>query len=190
MYNNNRIMSMSTPLNNLPLKTQHTNEDANDIQDPMVQDVLNEFQEELNSSKNIVQLQSQHAQMAQSQAQAQAQAQTQAQAHIQQMTQQISYQNAPKPYTQQQNYYPNSNKYTIEYNDNNKFPYNYIDIDLIKKIAIIVIVVMLVYCTDIFLSLYHKLPDNISDVVFRFDIYVRSVVLFLILYMLGFMGYI
>jgi len=50
--------SMSTPLNNLPLKTQKNIESTdNDINDPMVQDVLNEFQEELsvNINKPIIQ---------------------------------------------------------------------------------------------------------------------------------------
>lgn len=43
---------MSTPISTLPLKTQQTNVgDTNDINDPLVQDVLSEFQEELMMSK-------------------------------------------------------------------------------------------------------------------------------------------
>ena len=43
---------MSTPVNTLPLKTQQSNiSETNDINDPLVQDVLNEFQEELMISK-------------------------------------------------------------------------------------------------------------------------------------------
>ena len=174
---------MSTPLNHLPLKTQHSNEENNDIQDPMVQDVLNEFQEELNSTRqhNSVQLQSQHSQIAQQD----------------QVQPQMSHQNIPvhpqqRQYVQQPPTYfpPPSNKYTISYNDNNKFPYNYIDVELMKKIAIIVIITMLIFCTDGFMMLYSKLPDYISDVSLRFDIYVRSIALFVILYVLGFMDYI
>ena len=43
---------MSTPISTLPLKTQPSNTaEANDINDPVVQDVLNEFQDELMMSK-------------------------------------------------------------------------------------------------------------------------------------------
>ena len=41
---------MSTPLNNLPLKTQIQG-DNTDLQDPLVKDVLKEFEEELAASK-------------------------------------------------------------------------------------------------------------------------------------------
>ena len=182
-------MSMSTPLNNLPLKTQQSNDDSNDINDPLVQDVLNEFQEELNSSKKQNSNDSAipvHQQIAFQQQNQQAQQQAQLQAQFQAQQQM----NMPSKPNIQNNYYPppQNNKYTINYNQNN-FPYSYVDIDLVKKTAIIVITTILVFHTNVFLMIYEKLPDYIKDIVYRFDIYVRSIFLFLTLYVLGFFEY-
>ena len=56
---------MSTPISTLPMKTQQGANEANDINDPIVQDVLNEFQEELMLSKQPrAPLASQHPQQA------------------------------------------------------------------------------------------------------------------------------
>lgn len=52
---------MATPINNLPLRTQISTDEQKDIQDPMVQDVLKEFQEELNASNRIQQQQVQQS---------------------------------------------------------------------------------------------------------------------------------
>ena len=177
-------MSMSTPLNSLPLKTQQTNEDNNDINDPMVQDVLNEFQEELNINRQQkapeFPQQTQHQNFTPHQGQP-------TPTYPQQIQQPI---NIPSKPIIQQNHYPyQNNKYTINYSNNN-FPYNYFDIEIIKQTAIIVIIAVLIFYTNIFMVFYDKLPDYIRDLVYKFDIYVRSGVLFIVLYILGFMEYI
>ena len=44
--------TMLTPINSIPLKTsQNMNNPEDDIQDPLVQDVLNEFQRELSTNR-------------------------------------------------------------------------------------------------------------------------------------------
>lgn len=165
-------MSMSTPLNTLPLKTQQSNEETSDINDPMVQDVLNEFQEELMISKM-------HDEKPQ---------------HIQP----IIYQhpphqpqiNQPAPlYHQQQHQQPNM--YSVSHNSKNvQFPYNYIDTELIKKTLIIVIIVILIFNTSILEMIYEKLPPYINEYLYNFDIYVKAISLFIIFYSLGFLQYI
>jgi hypothetical protein len=168
-------MSMATPLNNLPLKTQQDNNDISDINDPMVQDVLNEFQEELMMSKK-----SQEGHVPPQQL-------PQLPQHPQQHLQH------PSNVQQQMHlpYYPQQpvNKYSINYN-NDKFPYNYIDMELIKKTLIVVIIAVLVFYTNLMHTIYEKLPPYAYDITVSFDVYVKCVVLFIVLYVLGFMQYI
>jgi hypothetical protein len=167
-------MSMATPLNNLPLKTQQDNNDISDINDPMVQDVLNEFQEELIMSKK-----SQEAHIPPH--------------HLHQQPQLQHPSNVPQQmHLHQSNpYYPQQpvNKYSINYS-NDKFPYNYIDMELIKKILIVVIIAVLVFYTNLMHTIYEKLPPYAYDIMVSFDVYVKGLALFTILYILGFMQYI
>jgi hypothetical protein len=178
---------MSTPLNNLPLKTQQSNEDNNDINDPLVQDVLNEFQEELNSSKKQFSPEAAipvHLQPSFTSQNQQVLPQQMHATNIQQT--QMNIQARPN---MQNNYYPQQNKYSINYNQTT-FPYSYIDVDIVKKTAVIVIITILVFHTNIFLIIYDKLPDYIKDAVYKFDIYVRGIFLFVVIYALGLFEYI
>jgi hypothetical protein len=159
---------MSTPLNNLPLKTQQSNEEISDINDPMVQDVLNEFQEELMMSKKPLQP---HP--------------------LQQSHPSPQHASQPSQLPQSMQYYPQApiNKYSINYN-NDKFPYNYIDMELIKKTLAVVIITILLFNTNIMHMIYEKLPPYAYDIAISFDVYVKGLTLFVILYSLGFMQYI
>jgi hypothetical protein len=108
---------MSTPLSNLPLKTQKIPESTdNDINDPMVQDVLNEFQEELivNSQKPINEFK---------------------QPQMQQ--------------PQMQNIHTQQQMYNIKYNANQNNYNQYLNIDIAKKITIIIILVMVIIYSNI-----------------------------------------
>jgi hypothetical protein len=172
-------MSMATPLNNLPLKTQQDNSDTSDINDPMVQDVLNEFQEELMMSKKT------HEGHVPPQQLPQHPQHPQHQQHQQQLQH-------PSNVPQQMHlpYYPQQpvNKYSINYN-NDKFPYNYIDVELIKKTLIVVIIAVLIFYTNIMHTIYEKLPPYAYDITVSFDVYVKGLALFIVLYVLGFMQY-
>lgn len=164
-------MSMSTPINNLPLKTQQSTDDSSDINDPLVQDVLNEFQEELVMSKkqeNQSALSSFHQNMPQRP----------------QMQLPPVPPSLPSPQTYQQ-----QNKYTINYN-NDKFPYSYLNMDIAKKTSIIVIIVILIFHTSIVEVIYEKMPIYLQETLHSFDIYVRAAGIFVILYALAFLEYI
>jgi hypothetical protein len=157
---------MSTPINTLPLKTPQTNiSETNDMNDPIVQDVLNEFQEELMMSKHSKSQQSPTSQMP---------------------PLPIYQQPTHQPYQQQQqpiNYnYRNTNKY-----DNIA---SYIDIDVAKKSLILVIISLIIYHSGIVNTVYEKLPDYLHDNLNNFDIYIKSLSLFSIIYILSFFDYI
>ena len=168
---------MSTPINTLPLKTQQTNIDANDINDPIVQDVLNEFQEELLSSKqgNKSPMQMPSQQMQQMQL-LQQQQQQQQQQQMQQM----------QLLQQQQGLPPNSK------NNQNKFDNmsSYLDIEVAKKSLILVIISLIIYNSGIINMMYEKMPDYLQDNLNNFDIYIKSASLFSIIYVLSFFEYI
>lgn len=168
---------MSTPINTLPLKTQQTNIDANDINDPIVQDVLNEFQEELLSSKQgnklPQQIPSQQMQLLQQQQQQQ---QMQLLQQQQQQLQMQGMQGLP----------PNSK------NNQNKFDNmsSYLDIEVAKKSLILVIISLIIYNSGIINTMYEKMPDYLQDNLNNFDIYIKSASLFTIIYILSFFEYI
>ena len=169
---------MSTPINTLPLKTQQTNIDANDINDPIVQDVLNEFQEELLSSKqgNKSPMQMPSQQMQQMQL-LQQQQQQQQQQQMQQM----------QLLQQQQGLSPNNSKNNLNKFDNMS---SYLDIEVAKKSLILVIISLIIYNSGIINMMYEKMPDYLQDNLNNFDIYIKSASLFSIIYVLSFFEYI
>jgi hypothetical protein len=151
---------MSTPINTLPLKTQQTNiSDTNDINDPLVQDVLNEFQEELMISKQ----QSQHM-----------------------------HQPPPIMMVPQQQYHNQQNHQHINYKSNiNKSDISsYLDTDVAKKSLILVIISLIIYNSGIINTFYEKMPEYLQDNLNNFDIYIKSLSLFIIIYVLSFFEYI
>jgi hypothetical protein len=170
---------MSTPINTLPLKTQQTNIDANDINDPIVQDVLNEFQEELHSSKQTnkapMQMPSQQMQLLQQQ-QMQQQQQQQQQMQQQLLLQQQQMQGGLPPNSKN-----NSNKF-----DNMS---SYLDIEVAKKSLILVIISLIIYNSGIINTMYEKMPEYLQDNLNNFDIYIKSASLFTIIYILSFFEY-
>lgn len=156
---------MSTPINTLPLKPQQTNiSDTNDINDPIVQDVLNEFQEELMMSKHSKSQQSPISQM------------------------------PPLPIYPQQTHQPHQQQPPINYNYRNTIKYDniasYIDTDVAKKSLILVIISLIIYHSGIVNTVYDKMPDYLQDNLNNFDIYIKSLSLFSIIYILSFFDYI
>jgi preprotein translocase subunit SecF len=169
---------MSTPINTLPLKTQQTNIDTNDINDPIVQDVLNEFQEELLSSKQInksaQQMPSQQQQLQLLQQQ-QMQQQQQQQQQMQLLQQQ-----------QMQGMPPNSKNYQNKFDNMS----SYLDIEVAKKSLILVIISLIIYNSGVINMMYEKMPEYLQDNLNNFDIYIKSASLFTIIYILSFFEYI
>jgi hypothetical protein len=167
---------MSTPISTLPLKTQQTNVgDTNDINDPLVQDVLSEFQEELMMSKQPKPSQISQEQLIQQQ-----------QIMLQQQMQQQQMQQLQRQQQQQQQQMANTTHNTSKYDN----ILSYIDIEVAKKSLILVIVSLIIYKSGIINIIYEKLPDYLQDNLNNFDIYIKSVSLFLIIYVLSFLEYI
>jgi hypothetical protein len=161
---------MSTPISTLPLKTQPSNTgEANDINDPVVQDVLNEFQDELMMSKKSAM--PQHPQMPP-------------------MPPQQSYppqQHSPQ-YPQQM--YPHPPIYPPTPNGKYDSISAYVDTEVAKKSLILVILAVIIYHSGIINTVYEKMPDNLQDHLTNFDIYIKSISLFSIIYVLSFFEYI
>jgi hypothetical protein len=66
----------------------------------------------------------------------------------------------------------------------------YIDVELIKKNLIIVIIVFLIYFSGIINNIYDRIPEYLQDNILPLDIYIKTVSLFMILYIISYTGYI
>jgi hypothetical protein len=150
---------------------------VNDINDPIVQDVLNEFQEELMISK---QPKSSQPQQSQYMPQMLPQPPQQHQQHSQHQPHMPS---SPYPSHQSPMIYPSHNsKY-----DNIS---SYLDTDVAKKSLILVILAIIIYHSGIINTVYEKMPDYLQENLTNFDIYIKSASLFSIIYVLTFFEYI
>ena len=198
-----------------------TNNEHNDINDPVVQDVLNEFRDELLISKNnkdmslntpplIIQdmsggnqsnpsypqhPHSQHSQHSQHQQHSQHSQPPYPQhpqhpphyppSHSQQPPYPQSHSQQP-PYPSQQQQPPYS-----PYAQMNKNDYMlYMDIELIKKNLIIVIIVFLIYFSGIINNIYDRIPEYLQENILPLDVYIKTVLLFIILYIISYAGYV
>lgn len=184
---------MSTPISTLPLKTQQANSAASsassasaasadasyatDINDPIVQDVLNEFQEELKqSSKPYPPMAPLNHQMPQSHA---------------------SHASHPPMPTMPPMMYPPQHPSLYSgagsgKHNGNKYDSiaSYLDIEVAKRSLILVIVSLIIYHSGIINIAYEKMPDYLQDNLTNFDIYIKSASLFAIIYVLSFFEYI
>ena len=177
---------MSTPISTLPMKTQQTgSNEANDINDPIVQDVLNEFQEELMLSKQPraplapLQPQSQQAQQAHA-------SQHPPLPHASQQPPYMSQQYPPYPHASHASQHSQRGGGYGKY-DNISL---YLDTEVAKKSLILVILAVIIYHSGIVNTVYEKMPEYLQDNLNNFDIYIKSVSLFSIIYVLTFFEYI
>lgn len=182
---------MSTPTKTLPVNQNVKTLENNDINDPIVQDVLNEFREEYSSKNkvenNIVQQKyedmREYNQPSLHQQQQQQQLQQQQLQQLQQQNQLNNY-NIIDNYQQQTQQQPQPQLIT----DIDKK--NYFDIELVKKNLTIVILVLLLYNTPLFNTIYEKMPEYLYDNLMSCDILIKSISLFSVLYVLAFLTYI
>jgi hypothetical protein len=174
---------MSTPIASLPKTADNKKQDRNDINDPIVQDVLNEFRDEYssNNKNNGGEGGMLH--------------------DIDDMVSFPPEDNYPPPpmnyrkpqYNIRENYqnynqYQNDNQYHNDRNDNQQ--YLNFDIELIKKNLTIVIIVLLIHNTGLMTFLYEKMPEYLHENLNTYDIVFKSMLLFIILYVLNIMQYI
>lgn len=156
---------MSTPLTKLPIKAQ-VQGDNTDLQDPLVQDVLKEFEEELAASKKTQPVQNYMPIPQQMPQQMPQQIPQQMPQYAPPHMPQYPHQQPP----QQSSFYPKK---------------NIIDFDLGRKVLIITIVILLLMYSNVFDIVYTKLPSNISSLATNFDLYIKSTLIFITLYILS-----
>ena len=177
--------------------------EQNDINDPVVQDVLNEFRDELQTSKMMdANINSPHS----------------IQLNPNQLP--ISPHNIPHPLINNPNYYNQSGQssptghsgptgptgsaghvghvgqsgmYQPYMHHNapvNKSDYSvYIDVELIKKNIIIVLIVFLIYHSGIINNIYERVPEYLQDNLTVFDVYIKTTIIFIVLYTVSYLGY-
>ncbi len=147
-------ITMTTPIANLPLKTSTDNE-LNNLDDPLIQNVLKEFEEDYNIKmvqQNEISQQPQQLQQPQ---------------HLQQSQQQ-----------QQQQHLQQSQQFNQQlYNTNNIF-----DIKIIKKTLILTIIIFLIYYSNIISIITKNIPLTFSKYFENNEQYINIILLFIIIY--------
>jgi len=183
---------MSTPTKTLPVNQNVKTLENNDINDPIVQDVLNEFREEYSSKNkvenNIVQQKYEDMREYNQPSLQQQQQLQQLQQLQQQQQQQQQQQNQLNNYNIIDNYQQKQQQQPQLITDIDKK--NYFDIELVKKNLTIVILVLLLYNTPLFNTIYEKMPEYLYDNLMSCDILIKSISLFSVLYVLAFLTYI
>tara|TARA_B100000497_G_scaffold15515_1_gene17936 strand:+ start:636 stop:1118 length:483 start_codon:yes stop_codon:yes gene_type:complete len=160
---------MSTPTSTLNGNTKKT--DNNDINDPIVQDVLNEFRDEYsyknkNTNSSMI----------------------------------PDYEDEVIEYPPDDNYppHPPQNR-RPEYNVYDRYPPSQyhknnsitnIDMELVKKNLMIVIIVLLIHNTSLISTFYDKMPEYLHENLNSYDILIKALSLFIILYVLSLFNYI
>ena len=102
------------------------------------------------------------------------------------------HQSPPMMPPQQQYHNQQYQQQHLNYKNNlNKSDYStYLDTELAKKSLILVIISLIIYNSGIINTVYEKLPDYLQDNLNNFDIYIKSLSLFAIIYVLSFFEYI
>jgi hypothetical protein len=156
--------NMITPIEKVPLKTSNTNITPDMADDPIVKDVLTEFEKELSLNN-----QSNNYQINNNQHQQQQQQQQQQQPQLPQQPQYQPSQQLPQPQPQPQ-----------------QKQVNYIDNILITKTFIICIIVAIVTNPNIYSTIISKIPENISVILDSYNYIIKIIMIFIILYGLMF----
>jgi hypothetical protein len=152
---------MSTSIDNIPLKNKSNITDDSD--DPMVKDILNEFQHELKSINNEYQQPTQQP--------------TQ---QPQQQPQQQPPQQPQQPLNYNINYQQPKNQYQQSLNKNN----SYYNEDFIRKSGILVIIIAMIFSPLILPAFITKLPPSISTIIDNYQFYFKLLLLFIIFYLM------
>ena len=154
MYNMQQSQNnMITSIEKIPLKQSVNNSNNDDLTDPMVKDVLNEFEKELSlqekQSKYVIN----------------------DQPPLQQQQQQYQ----PSP---QQQYQPPP----LVIKKQDPISKNYIDNELITKAFIICIIIAIIINPYIYDTLISKIPENISNIFISYNYIIKIIILFIVIY--------
>jgi hypothetical protein len=147
--------NMITPIDKIPFKTAGNADESND--DPMIRDVLNEFEQELainESQSNKYKINEQRP--------------------VQQYQQPPQQQFQPPPQQLQQP--------PVKVQKNK----SYIDNELVVKSFIICIVIAIIINPYIFSTILSKVPENISLMLTSYDYFIKLLLIFVAIYVLFF----
>ena len=163
--------SMSTPINSIPLKTsKSTNDIEDDSSDPLVQDVLNEFQREINTNtKHFHPSHPPHPPHHQDQHQDQHQ------------EQHIPIFHPPPHQVPIMHPQPNIIQHSPVIINKN----NLINMEIAKKAGIITIISFILFYPGLFMKFFQNiLPNNILTIFINYEFYIIIIFIFIIIYLL------
>jgi hypothetical protein len=152
---------MSTPISSLPLKTT-SSDNTSEIDDPLIQGVLKEFEDQQQPQYTIMQSQEQYQQPIQQ--------------VIQQSIQEPIQQFQPQQHTQNE----------LNYNESKKI----IDIEIIKKSAIITVIIYLLQYTNILKIITTRLPETFKSYVSGKELFINVFIMFCVIYGIFYLGFI
>jgi hypothetical protein len=158
--------NMITSIDKIPLKTSGAIITDDMADDPIVKDVLNEFEKELSMNEQTIKNNYQINNNSQSPQQ------------YQQSQQSQQYQQSPQQ-SQQYQQLPQLSQQSQQ-------PINYIDNILITKTFIICIVVAIIINPYIYNTIISKIPDNISIILDSYNYIIKIILAFITLYALMF----
>jgi hypothetical protein len=167
----------------------------NDINDPVVQDVLNEFRDEILISKNNKDMNANSQNTINDNINLgppNSPSYPQHPPHLQ-YPPNSQYPTQPSSHPSQISYpsYPHAQHPSHASYSQNKNDYMlYIDIELIKKNLIIVIIVFLIYFSGIINNIYDRIPEYLQENIMPLDVYIKTGLLFIILYVISYTGYV
>jgi hypothetical protein len=152
--------NMITPIDKIPLKTSGANITEDMTDDPIVKDVLNEFEKELSLNEQTIKNNylinnNQHQQ-----------------------------QQPPQNY-QQPLYHPLQQQLQPQLQQQSS-KINYIDNELITKTFIICIVIAIIINPIIYNTILSKIPENISGMLDNYNYIIKIILIFIALYALMF----
>ncbi len=150
-------MNMTTSIENIPMKTSKTNmNDIDDSEDPMVKDILQEFQQELkeNQKSSLPQ-----------------------QPSLNQNNYEINYNPPPQLPPQ-----PPQQTQTKPKNKNDIFS-KYYNQEVFIKTAIIITIIAFVFSPTIFNTILDKIPSTFSVLLNQYDFYIKLIIAFVFVYL-------
>jgi hypothetical protein len=157
--------NMITSIDKIPLKTSGATITDDMVDDPIVKDVLNEFEKELSMNEQTIKNNYQINNNSQYQPQ--------------QPQQQMQHQYQPQQ-LQPQQLQPQQHQYQSQQSK------NYIDNVLITKTFIICIVIAIIINPYIYNTIISKIPDNISIILDNYNYIIKIILAFITLYLLMF----
>jgi hypothetical protein len=153
--------NMITPIDKIPLKTSGANITEDMTDDPIVKDVLNEFEKELSLNEQTIKNN-----------------------YLINNNQQQQ-QQPPQNY-QQPLYHPLQQQLQPQLQQQQSSKINYIDNELITKSFIICIVIAIIINPVIYNTILSKIPENISGIFDNYNYIIKIILIFIALYALMF----